>query len=161
MRAVAGRFGVTPMALYHYVADREELVRLVANRIGSLVQPEAPPGASWERQARAWAVAQRDTMRAHPGLAAWLMENGPAGVEAYRLLELLASALVEGGFDDARQRTERRNRSQAFVAGLSEVDPVRHPTAARVGPEFFTLSMQEIFDLGLDSILAGLPARTA
>ena len=59
---------------------------------------------------------------------------------------------------DARRRTKRRNRARAFVAGLSEVDPAQYPTAARIGPEFFTLSMQEIFDLGLDSIIAGLRA---
>lgn len=181
MRAIAARFDVTPMALYRHVADREELVRLVADHIGSLVRPEAPPEATWEQQARAWAIAQRGTLRQYPGLAEWLMANGPTGSEAYRLLELLASALVAGGFDDARvargaaqimswtfsrvaiednadarRRTKRRNRARAFVSGLSEVDPAQYPTAARIGPEFFTLSMQEIFDLGLDSIIAGL-----
>ncbi|MGO2360115.1 MAG: TetR/AcrR family transcriptional regulator, partial [Brachybacterium tyrofermentans] len=143
MRAIASRFDVTPMALYRHVADREELVRLVADRIGSLVHPEAPSGAPWEQLARAWAVAQRGTLRQHPGVAEWLMANGPAGAEAYRLLELLASALCAGGFDDARvargaaqimswtfsrvaiednadarRRTKRRNRARAFVAGL-------------------------------------------
>lgn len=183
MRAVAARFEVTPMALYRHVADREELVRLVADRIGSLVRPDAPPDAPWDERARAWAIAQRRTLREHPGLAGWLMENGPAGTEAYRLLELLASALFESGLDDARVargaalimswtfsrvaiednaaergRAQRRDRARAFVAGLGDVDPALHPTAARIGREFSTLPMQEIFDLGLDSILAGLRA---
>lgn len=182
MRAVAARFDVTPMALYRHVSDRDELVRLVADRVGSLVRPDASSEDSWDVRARAWADAQRGTLREHPGLAAWLMGNGPAGAEAYRLLELLASALSDGGFDDARvargtalimswtfsrvaiedQADERLrtdhhgDRAREFVAGLGGIDPDSHPMATRIGHEFFTLSMREIFDLGLESILAGL-----
>ena len=101
MRAVAARIGVTPMALYRHVASRDELVRLTADRVGSLVHPEPTAGADWKEHARAWALSQRRVLRAHPGLAAWLTKNGPAGPEAYRLLELLAAALSSAGFDDA------------------------------------------------------------
>lgn len=181
MRAVAASVGVTPMALYRHVADREELVRLTADRVGSLVRPHSDAEAGWEDQVRAWALAQRTVLREHRGLAAWLMNNGPAGPEAYRLLEALAAPLARAGFEsaqvargtalimswtfsriaiednaEARRRTERRGRAQAFLAGLRSIDPASHPTAARVGPEFFALPMQEIFDLGLDSIISGL-----
>lgn len=181
MRAVAARLDVTPMALYRHVADRDELVRLVADRVGSLVLPDAHSDAPWDEQVRAWAIAQRRTLREHPGLASWLMENGPAGTQAYRLLELLAFALSVGGYNDAgvargaalimswtfsrvaiedkaaeRQLAQHGNRARAFVAGMGDIDPTSHPTATRIGREFFTLSMQEIFDLGLESILAGL-----
>lgn len=183
LRAVAARFDVTPMALYRHVADREELVRLVADRIGTLVRPDPPAGAPWEERVRSWAVAQRDALRAHRGVATWLMENGPAGPEAYRLLELLVSALADAGFDDARvargaslimswtfsriaiednadarTRSNCRNRARDFVEGLADIDPAGHPIAARVGAEFFTLPMQEVFDLGLESIISGLRA---
>ncbi|WP_052666014.1 TetR/AcrR family transcriptional regulator [Nitriliruptor alkaliphilus] len=180
MRALATRLGVTPMALYRHIADRDELIRLVADRIGSLVQPDVDPGAGWEQQVRAWATTQREVLRAHPGLAAWLMDNGPAGPQAYRLLELLASALAAGGFDDARvargtalvmswtfsrvaiednadtrARTGRAGRAGAFVAGLETLDPADHPTAARIGTDFFTLPVEEVFEEGLECIIAG------
>jgi AcrR family transcriptional regulator len=186
MRALATRFAVTPMALYRYLADRDELIRLVADRIGALVQPEMAPDATWDQRVRAWARTQRAVLRAHPGLAAWLMDNGPAGPEAYRLLELLARMLSDAGLDDARvvrgsalvmswtfsrvaieanadtrRRTRRPSRAAAFLAGLAQVDPASHPTAARIGPAFFTLPMEDLFDTGLDWIIAGLQADAA
>ena len=39
---------------------------------------------------------------------------------------------------------------------LEDVDPASYPAAARIGRTFFTLPMPEIFDSGLDWILAGL-----
>lgn len=184
MRALGGRFQVTPMAIYRHVDDRDHLVRLVVNRIGAFVQPDVAPDADWLDRARAWAVAQRGVLRQYPGVAAWLVSHGPPGPEAYRLLELLASTLVDGGFDDdevargtalimswtfsrtaieddadSRRSDRRPSRADAFVAGLDDVDTALYPTAARVGPMFFTLPMQEIFDTGLDWILAGLDGR--
>ncbi|MBO1752923.1 TetR/AcrR family transcriptional regulator C-terminal domain-containing protein [Actinotalea sp. BY-33] len=181
MRAVGARFGVTAMALYRHVANREELVRLVANQIGTLVRPQVPDDADWHDRARAWAVAQRAVLRQHPGVAAWLMQNGPAGTEAYRLLELLTASLADAELDDAtvargsalimswtfsrisiedsadaRRAADQPSRAGAFVTGLDQIDPTEHPTAARVGPTFFTLGMEEIFDTGLDWILAGI-----
>ncbi|MCL3861701.1 TetR/AcrR family transcriptional regulator [Actinotalea sp. K2] len=183
MRAVGARFDVTAMALYRHVSNREDLVRLVANQIGAQVRPEVTADGDWQDRARAWAVAQRRVLRQYPGVATWLMENGPAGPEAYRLLELLTSALAEAELDDAtvargsalimswtfsrisiedgadaRRIAERPSRAKAFVSGLEAIDPSEHPTAARVGPAFFTLGMDEIFDTGLDWILAGIAA---
>ncbi|OLT35212.1 hypothetical protein BJF79_07155 [Actinomadura sp. CNU-125] len=181
MRAVAARFDVTPMALYRHITDRDELVRLVADRVGSLVRPANGPDDPWDERARAWARTQRAVLRRHRGLAVWLQDNGPAGPEAYRLLDLLASAMTDAGLDDAgaargtalvmswtfsrvavedgaerRRRARRPSRSQAFVAGLDGIDPVRHPTAARIGVEFFTLPHDDVFEAGLDAIITGI-----
>ncbi|MFI0352572.1 TetR/AcrR family transcriptional regulator [Actinomadura sp. 9N407] len=184
MRAVAARFDVTPMALYRHITDRDELVRLVADRVGALVRPSNAPDDPWDERVRAWARAQRAVLRQHPGLAAWLLENGPAGPEAYRHLDLLASAVAAAGLDDTaiargtalimswtfsrvaiedgnerRRRARHPSRSQAFVDGLAGIDPVRHPTAARIGVGFFTLPMEEIFEAGLEAIIVGIGSR--
>lgn len=177
MRAVATRFEVTPMALYRHITDRPTLVRLVADRIGTLVRPGAPADAEWDARVRAWAQAQRSVLRAHPGTAAWLIANGPSGPEAYRLLEYLASALVDARLDDARvargtalvmswtfsrisiEDQAQLTRPQSFVEGLETVDAVKHPIATRIGPEFFTLAPEVVFETGLDWIIAGLTAE--
>ncbi|MBT0774011.1 TetR/AcrR family transcriptional regulator [Kineosporia sp. J2-2] len=184
MRAVAAPFGVTPMALYRHVGDREDLARLVTDRVGALVRPPAGPGTPWAGRVRAWARVQRSVLRDYPGTAAWLIENGPSGPEAYRLLELLAAALADSGLDDARvargtalvmswtfsriavedsialagRRSPRRGRTQSFVTGLATVDPATHPVATRIGEDFFTLPGEVVFDTGLDWIVAGLTA---
>ncbi|MFV0372635.1 TetR/AcrR family transcriptional regulator [Microbacterium sp.] len=180
MRAVASRMHVTPMALYHHVGDRDGLVRLVADRVGSFIHPETDCVRDWQDRVRAWAGAQYATLREYPGVAAWLMDNGPAGPEAYRLLETLTGTLTDAGFSDsavariatlvmswtfsriaiednaaARERGPRRGRARAFVAGLTDIDPTTHPNAARVGVEFFTLPLRETFDGGIETILAG------
>ncbi|MFC0097988.1 TetR/AcrR family transcriptional regulator [Micromonospora marina] len=180
MRAVAGSLGVTAMALYRHVTDHEQLVRLVADRIGGLVRPRSAADASWEQRARAWAQTQRETLRQYPGVAAWLINNGPAGPEAYRLLDNLLETLHDAGFDDATaisgaatimswtftrvaiedsadDRVRRRSpvRTAAFLDGLSGVDAAVHPFATGMGPTFFTLPPPEIFDTGLDWILTG------
>lgn len=181
MRAVAGGLGVTAMALYRHVTDREQLVRLVADRIGGLVRPHPTADASWEQRARAWAEAQREILRQYPGVAAWLINNGPAGPEAYRLLDNLFEVLHDAGFDEAttargaatimswtftrvaiedsaddRARRRSPERTAAFLDSLSGVDAAAHPFSTDIGPMFFTLPLSEIFDTGLDWILTGL-----
>ncbi|MGO2110604.1 MAG: TetR/AcrR family transcriptional regulator [Pseudoclavibacter sp.] len=181
MRAVGGRLGVTPMALYRHIGGREELVRLVIDRIGAGFELPCPPDAAWDVKVRAWANAQRARLRNYPGAAAWLIDNGPAGPQAYRILDTLVSALDDGGFDDPhiargatlvmswtfsriaiednadlRRASSRPDRTGAFVSGLAAIDPAMHPTAARIGHELFTLSMREVFEVGLESIIHGL-----
>ena len=60
--------------------------------------------------------------------------------------------------DSADVRVGRRapDRAAAFVGGMSGLDPGSHPAAMRVGREFFTLALPDVFEAGLDWILAGL-----
>ncbi|ASO20587.1 AcrR family transcriptional regulator [Actinoalloteichus hoggarensis] len=184
MRVLAERLAVTPMAIYRYVENREALNRLVADEAGKLIRPRLDPAAPWHRNARAWAHAQRSGLRRFPGLAAWLTANGPAGEQAYRLLDDLAEGMVRARFDDetaartcalimswvfsrvsvedaadARARQAMPDRARAFVSGLSTVDPARYPAAARVGDRFFTLGMDTVFESGLDALLDGCRHR--
>ncbi|APU21420.1 TetR/AcrR family transcriptional regulator [Actinoalloteichus sp. GBA129-24] len=184
MRVLAERLSVTPMAIYRYVENRESLNRIVADEAGKLIRPRLDPAAPWHRNAREWARAQRSGLRRFPGLAAWLTANGPAGEQAYRLLDDLASSMLKAGFDDeataracamimswvfsrvsvedaadARARQAVPSRARAFVSGLSSLDTARYPAASRIGSRFFTLSMDTIFESGLDAVLAGCLRR--
>jgi AcrR family transcriptional regulator len=156
MRAVASRLKVTPMALYRHVADREELMTLVADRVGELVRPQPPAGAGWQDRARAWAVAERRVLRDYPGLADFSDIEIAHG--AVLIMSWTFSRVAIEDDAEARRDTDGDSRGRAFVAGLDTVDPSVHTTAARIGPVLFTLSMQDIFDRGLDSILLGLEA---
>lgn len=180
MRAVGSRLRVTPMALYRHLSDRDELSRLVVDRIGAAFALDCEPDAGWEEKVRSWARVQRTGLREYPGVAAWLIDNGPAGANAYRILDILAAALLEAGFEDARvargatlimswtfsrvaiednadlrTATERPNRARAFVSGLADFDMSDYPAAERIGAELFTLSMDEVFEVGLESMITG------
>jgi AcrR family transcriptional regulator len=67
MRAVAERLGVTPMSLYHHVADKSALVALVVDRsITECVMP-GRTGAGWQDDLCALGHWMRKPFTSHPG----------------------------------------------------------------------------------------------
>ena len=68
MRAVAGRIGAAPMALYNHFATREALVDALLDRVLHRFAPE-PPTDDWRDDLRAFARAHRRS-RASPGPSA-------------------------------------------------------------------------------------------
>ncbi|MER0243752.1 TetR/AcrR family transcriptional regulator [Streptomyces sp. HSW2009] len=70
MQRVAGRLGVTKMALYRYVPGRAELVALMVDAaIGPCPAPAEPAG-DWREQLAQWAQALLTRFRQHP----WVLE---------------------------------------------------------------------------------------
>src|SRR5215831_18078793 len=68
MRRVADQIGVSASSLYGYVANKEELVQLVFDRIFEEV--EIPPTSSWQETLREFGRAMLAMYRRHPGVAA-------------------------------------------------------------------------------------------
>jgi AcrR family transcriptional regulator len=67
MRAVADKLGVTPMALYHHVADKKALVSLVADEVVK-ERPLPAPTGDWLEDI--WQIARwlREITHAHPAV---------------------------------------------------------------------------------------------
>ena len=74
MRAVAAELGVSPMSLYHHIADRAELVTLMVDVAVREVPMPGPSGLAWNEDL--WHLAQwlRDGARRHPHLGALVGE---------------------------------------------------------------------------------------
>ncbi len=68
MRAVAAALGVTPMALYHHVADKAALAALV---VDAAIAESPLPAATGDWREDLWIMARwsRESMRAHPVVA--------------------------------------------------------------------------------------------
>ncbi|MFG2693309.1 TetR/AcrR family transcriptional regulator [Kitasatospora sp. NPDC048407] len=67
MRALAARLDVTPMSLYWYVADKDDLLELALDVVaGEMELPRPDDGLSWQDGLRALAATWRATMLAHP-----------------------------------------------------------------------------------------------
>jgi AcrR family transcriptional regulator len=68
MRAVADALGVTPMALYHHVADKSALVGLVVEAVIQ-EQPLPPPTGDWREDM--WQLARwlREITTSHPAVS--------------------------------------------------------------------------------------------
>jgi AcrR family transcriptional regulator len=69
MRAVAEALRVTPMALYHHVADKSALVRLVVDRVIAEQPPLPPSSDSWRDDLWEMACWMRRTALAHPSVS--------------------------------------------------------------------------------------------
>src|ERR687891_1067629 len=68
MRAVAEALGVTPMALYHHVADKAALVSLVVDKVIN-EQPLPPPSGEWQEELWQIACWFRHMASAHPNVS--------------------------------------------------------------------------------------------
>ncbi|WP_026361312.1 TetR/AcrR family transcriptional regulator [Amycolatopsis nigrescens] len=88
MRRLAEELGVTVRALYNYVADRQEVVDLAAQRLMALWELPALDPADWEAGVRAYCAQLRGLYRSYPrALLVSLDEQVRAvGVHPNRLL---------------------------------------------------------------------------
>jgi AcrR family transcriptional regulator len=97
MRRIAEEIGSGPGALYWHVANKEQLIQLVFDRvIGELPRPEVDP-ARWQEQLKQAARDVREVMRSHPGIAQLSFGRIPLGPNAIRYHEWYLSLVLAGG----------------------------------------------------------------
>ncbi len=100
MRKLAEELGVGAGAVYWHVANKEQLVQLVFDRvIAELPMPEPEP-KRWREQIKQAARDERDMMRRHPGIAQLSLGRIPIGPNAIRYMEWHLSILRSGGLTD-------------------------------------------------------------
>ncbi|GLW07005.1 hypothetical protein Misp01_21350 [Microtetraspora sp. NBRC 13810] len=130
MSRVAKELGVSTMALYRYVATKDELVVLMADAaVGP--PPPLPEGADWRKGLEHWASAMRTALLAHPWAAPLMVTTGPpATPNQLAWLDLALQALAGTGLP-ARAKLA----TELLVGGhvLSEVSVVLG-MAAEQGP---------------------------
>lgn len=109
VRAVAGRLGIQPNAIYTYVADRAALERAVVERVLSLADVGllAGPARSWRRRLTDYASALRGVLLDHPGAAVLFMSAPMDGPSALFVGEGLVGLFIDAGLspDDASRAT--------------------------------------------------------
>lgn len=100
MRRLAQRLGVQAMSLYHHVANKDELLDSMIDRVFAQVPPPVASGA-WREEMRARAHAMRSVLLTHPW-AVPLMDSrtnpGPAVLTHH---DAVLGSLRGGGFDIA------------------------------------------------------------
>lgn len=97
MRRLAGALGAGAMSLYHYVANKEELLDAMIDVVFEEI--ELPPHeADWQSAMRQRAVSTRDVLRRHPwaiGLMGSRTSPGPANLRHH---EAVTACLRRAGF---------------------------------------------------------------
>jgi AcrR family transcriptional regulator len=134
MRAVASRLGVTPMALYSYVPDKEALLDGLVERL--LDEIRAPASRAWEDRIRAMASRARAVARRHPAVFPLLLARPVVTPASLLVVEAIFAALRDAGVADRDiPRVERL--LSTFVLGFAaseaggRLGPGSVPTAAR------------------------------
>lgn len=104
MRAVAGRLGVAPNALYSHIADKAALVDAV---LDDLIGEIPVPGETVEPRAGLTTLMSDsfDALVRHPDLVALsLARQGSGGSQAWRLGDRMLQLLAQAGVPDRRAR---------------------------------------------------------
>jgi AcrR family transcriptional regulator len=99
-RRLAQELGVTPMALYHHLGDKADLVGRMTDRLlGEVEVPAAAELSDW-RAALRKLLRSFVTVRQRHGCTADLLQHQPfRSAEAPRLTELALRILHDAGFD--------------------------------------------------------------
>ena len=152
MRKLGAELDVDPMAVYHHVTDKRELLALVTARtIGTMTPPD--PEASWDTRVRQWAMNYWELVTEHrdltlagladPGIAAGGLPSTQSLVAAIADSDLPAELVEPTAFIvvDAVHG--------AALSGL--------PTGA--GGNRSRELARTTFAVGLDTIVAGIAAR--
>jgi AcrR family transcriptional regulator len=185
-RRLAGQLGVTPMALYRYVDDKEALLDGIGDIVLSELELPEPRG-DWRAQLRAAAWSFRAVLVAHPAVVPIFLRRPlltPAGLRSanavvgifrragfspeqvaplYRdfMRDMLAHVMLESEGGRGVVTPEQR-REQARLARITfETLPAdEFPYLVEAAPHFAAPHDPELaFQTGLDLFVAGLEQR--
>ncbi|MFE0643650.1 TetR/AcrR family transcriptional regulator [Streptomyces sp. NPDC058877] len=173
MRTVAKELAMSPMGLYRYVADREELEGLVVERVLSAVDTAPPaPDAPWRDRIELMAGRLREAVARHPSavpLTVAHRHRSPAGLRwSEAVLEILTGAGIDGG-----RRVVALRALHAYITGaiqLEHLGPLagsgteaiaalpadRFPRLAETAHDARAIGPEEEFFGGLRLLLRGL-----
>lgn len=152
MRRLGAELGVDPMAIYHHVANKRELLRLVtAQTLGSMVPPD--PAAPWTERVRQWATHYWDLVATNRALTLAGLADPEVGAGGLPSTDSLVAAVAASGVPKGLVSPI------AFII----VDAV-HGSALAVGStsrrdHTDTESLRAAFLVGLDTIVAGISAQ--
>jgi AcrR family transcriptional regulator len=120
MRAVAERLGVTPMALYAHVRDKEGLLDGLVERVLDEV-PTPDLSLPWQKRLEALARTVNDVANSHPQAFPLLLTRPAATRGAVRVREIVYAALFDAGVPDLEvPRVERLVSTIALGYAISQ-----------------------------------------
>jgi len=183
IRSLADRLGVRPMSVYHYVANKEEILDGLVDLVFAEIETPTP-GGDWRAELHRRAVSCRAVLRRHRwaiGLLESRTAPGPATLRHHdavlgtllaagfsRALTAHAYALVDSytyGF--ALQEAGLPFEGQGGAADIAEPIVARfatgsYPHMARMTAEYYLqpgYDFGDEFEFGLGLVLDGLARR--
>ena len=183
IRRLAQHFGVTPMALYWHVQNKEELLAAMGDRLFAGIDPAVDPALGWEDRLRTLMTRLVDGLRRHPASTPMAFPRVLACEDGLVLTETVLAVLSEGGFSvrqSADLATHALQTAISLVGGepgavLGLTDEERDALTEHKRAELAKLpadrfphvrdavyaltdcdDMQEYYDFGIELYLAGV-----
>lgn len=122
MREVGSRLGVEAMSLYNHVANKDDILDGMVDRV--VGQLDIPADADdWRDAMRRRAISARDVFSRHPWVPALLDSRESSGPTRLRYLDSILGALVRAGFSiDGAQRAFSLLDSYIYGFGMQQVN---------------------------------------
>lgn len=121
LRAVASNVGLSTMALYRHFANKDELLRAMADQVlGAIELPSK--SLRWDEWYVAVTLEYWEIMGTYPGLAAYVLANGPVlqTPGALRVTEQMLTVLLDAGFTAAQAALLWRT-AHAYLNGMVQL----------------------------------------
>lgn len=178
MRALATELGVSPMALYNHVADKDELLDLTLDLILGEVECSTTEG-DWLAQIRTLFCGFHHALSAHQHLTKVYCGTVKLGPHGMRITERTIGLLLQAGFSPLEAHDAfmtlytytvglhqmGRITPDTSITGQDTADyypplPADQIASLRAGnPYLGGVHKPGLFEYGLDTLLAGLRAR--
>lgn len=165
MRSLADAMGVTPMALYRHVADKDEIMLAVTNE--RLLQQRLPsPDTSWQTYLRALALLLRAMLRAEPAMLG-VFARRPVTVPAARArLEVAVGVLRRAGIEED-EAVRAYATVHTYTLGFCSLEFARGQSRAENDEIALDARAAQIasfvtdtqFEYGLNAVIEGLGVR--
>ncbi len=99
VRRISREFGVTPMALYWHVKDKDELLEAMGDALFEGTDVALDPALAWHEQLRALVTSLVEGLRRHPGAVQLAFMRVLANDAGRQLSEHVFDVLRGAGFD--------------------------------------------------------------
>ncbi len=166
MRRLSRELGRSAMAAYSHVADKQQLLDLVAREILSEVEMPAPDSGPWEDRLRAVIEAIDAPLRHYPGIAEVLFARMQSSDR--RLILGIMEILLSAGFSDtdvvlgyAMVHTYLYGRYQVVMLAEDRPPAEVDSDIDRLLSHLPELGGRDFFNFGVDTLIEGLRTRLA
>lgn len=134
MRKLAHELGVGPMSLYYYVANKDDLLNAILDRVMSEIELPSP-GIEWKEAIRKAALSANTVLLRHRWALGLVMSPARLGPARMRFMDSLLRCLREAGFT-ADQTHHAYHALDGHIIGFTlwQVSiPIRKEELADVG----------------------------
>lgn len=181
MRAVADALGASPAALYGHVANKEELIQLVLERVIEELAEYAEGlfagELSWQEKLTRFGQEARRVFLRHPGSVGLTLGRVPFGPNLLRVIESLLRvlrearipdrvaaltgdlfALYSGAFvyEEEQSRPADNYAASEVMEWLSALPADRFPNTVELAGALVSGSIEERYSWGLELLVRGL-----